>query len=76
MDKTLAAANLVAAARRSRAPLKALPDDLVPQDEAEGYRIQNAVHDLLSSDFGPQVGHKIGCTTAFPAHRGSPSDPL
>jgi 2-oxo-3-hexenedioate decarboxylase/2-keto-4-pentenoate hydratase len=64
MDKTLAAAKLIAAARRSRAPLQALPDDLVPQDETTGYRIQNAVHDLLASDCGPLVGHKIGCTSA------------
>ena len=64
MDKTLAVAKLIAAARRSRAPLQALPDDLAPQDEATGYRIQNAVHDLLASDHGPLVGHKIGCTSA------------
>jgi 2-oxo-3-hexenedioate decarboxylase/2-keto-4-pentenoate hydratase len=65
MSEILAAAMLIAAARRDRAPLRSLPDDLVPRDEAAGYRIQNAVHDLLASDFGPLVGHKIGCTSAI-----------
>jgi 2-keto-4-pentenoate hydratase len=64
MDKTLAAASLVAAARRARAPLEPLPADLAPADEAAGYRIQDAVHHLLAADGGPQVGHKIGCTSA------------
>jgi 2-keto-4-pentenoate hydratase len=64
MSGTLAAAKLIAAARRDRAPLRSLPDDVAPQDEAAGYRIQNAVHDQLSSDFGPLVGYKIGCTSA------------
>jgi 2-oxo-3-hexenedioate decarboxylase/2-keto-4-pentenoate hydratase len=64
MSKTLAAANLIAAARRARAPLQALPEDIAPQSEAEGYRIQNALHDLLSLHCEPKVGHKIGCTSA------------
>jgi 2-keto-4-pentenoate hydratase len=64
MSKTLAAANLIAAARASRSALQSLPDDLVPADEAEGYRIQDAVHDLLSLEHGALVGHKIGCTSA------------
>lgn len=64
MTGTLAAAKLIAAARRSRAPLGPLPDNLVPQNEGEGYRIQNAVHDMLSLDCGPLVGRKIGCTSA------------
>ena len=64
MSRTLAAAKLVAAARRDRSPLQSLPEDVVPLGEAEGYRIQDAVHDLLSADFGPLVGHKIGCTSA------------
>jgi 2-oxo-3-hexenedioate decarboxylase/2-keto-4-pentenoate hydratase len=64
MNGTLAAANRIAAARRSRTPLASLSQEIVPQDEADGYRIQRAVHDLLSSDFGALVGHKIGCTSA------------
>ena len=64
MDKILAAATLVATARRARAPLEPLPDDVAPSDEAAGYRIQDAVHALLASDCGPLIGHKIGCTSA------------
>jgi 2-keto-4-pentenoate hydratase len=64
MSTIAAAADLIAGARRARAPLAALPESIAPQSEAEGYRIQNAVHDLLSSDYGPLVGRKIGCTSA------------
>jgi 2-keto-4-pentenoate hydratase len=64
MSTTLAAATCIAAARRACAPLTSLPEAIVPQSEADGYKIQNAVHDLLSPDFGPLVGHKIGCTSA------------
>jgi len=64
MDKILAAARKIATARRGRNPLPALADDLVPADEAEGYRIQRAVHDLLLPQTGALVGYKIGCTSA------------
>jgi 2-keto-4-pentenoate hydratase len=64
MDNILAAAKIIAAARRSRAPLKSLRPDLAPKDEAEGYRIQRAVHDLLLPYVGAMVGYKIGCTSA------------
>ena len=37
---------------------------LVPGDEAEGYRVQRAVHDLLLPQTGALVGYKIGCTSA------------
>ena len=40
MDKVLAAAQTIATARRGRAPLAALSADIVPADEAEGYRVQ------------------------------------
>ena len=63
MNKTLAAAEIIASARRSRMPLQPFAADIAPQDEAEGYRIQNAVHDLLSADLGALVGYKIGCTS-------------
>ena len=36
----------------------------MPGDEAEGYRIQRAVHDLLLPQTGSLVGYKIGCTSA------------
>ena len=64
MDKTLAAAELVASARRSRMPLRPLAADIAPQTEAEGYRIQDTVHGLLAAFFGAQVGYKIGCPSA------------
>ena len=64
MNRILAAANIIASARRSRTPLEPLAADLAPRTEAEGYRIQDAVHDLLAADFGARVGYKIGCTSA------------
>ena len=64
MDQILAAAQAIATARRSRTPLAALPPDLVPGDEAEGYRIQRALHALLLPQVGAMVGYKIGCTSA------------
>jgi 2-keto-4-pentenoate hydratase len=64
MDKTLEAAKAIASARRDRTPLQPLAPELAPRDEADGYRIQDAVHIMLSSDVGPLVGYKIGCTSA------------
>src|SRR5260370_25153025 len=64
MTDTLAAAKAIVTARRNRAPLRPLPADAAPPDEAEGYRIQRAVHDLLLPYVGALVGYKIGCTTA------------
>src|ERR1700716_2760522 len=64
MDKTLEAAKAVASARRDLAPLRPLAVEVAPRDEAEGYRIQDAVHAVLSQDVGPLVGYKIGCTSA------------
>jgi 2-keto-4-pentenoate hydratase len=64
MDKILAAAQIIVANRRNRSRLNPLPADLVPQSEAEGYRIQRAVHDLLLPQVGAMVGYKIGCTSA------------
>lgn len=64
MNNILAAARSIASARRNRVPLQSLSSDVVPQDEAEGYRIQRAVHDLLLPHFGAMVGYKIGCTSA------------
>src|ERR1700761_6324851 len=64
MDKTLAAAQIIATARRNRTRLGALSADIAPHDEAEGYRIQRAARDLLLPHFGAMVGYKIGCTSA------------
>ena len=63
MDKILAAAKFIATARRSRAPLTALPADCIPADETEGYQVQRALHDLMRPQFGSLVGYKIGCTS-------------
>jgi len=63
MDRILAAAQAIAAARRNRAPLPALPAEIVPRDEAEGYRVQRALHDLMLPVNGALAGYKIGCTS-------------
>jgi 2-keto-4-pentenoate hydratase len=64
MDKIIAAAKVIAKARRNRAPLASLDPDILPEDEAEGYRVQRALHDLLLPQAGGLVGYKIGCTSA------------
>ena len=58
------AATIIAAARKARRPLAALPAALAPADEAGGYRVQGAVHELVTGDAGPRIGWKIGCTSA------------
>ncbi|MGQ0685366.1 2-keto-4-pentenoate hydratase [Bradyrhizobium sp.] len=63
MDKILAAAKFIASRRRSRAQLDALPADIAPRDEAEGYKVQRALHDLMRPQVGSLVGYKIGCTS-------------
>jgi 2-oxo-3-hexenedioate decarboxylase/2-keto-4-pentenoate hydratase len=64
MTNPLAAAEIIAAARRSRTPLAPLPADLAPRTEADGYRIQQALRGLLAADLGAPAGYKIGCTSA------------
>ena len=63
MDNILTAAQSIATARRNRTPLQSLPPEIAPSDEAEGYLIQRAVHDLLLPYEGGLVGYKIGCTS-------------
>ena len=63
MDPILEAAKIIAASRRNRAALKVLPGEVAPSDEADGYRIQRAVHDLMLPSTGALVGYKIGCTS-------------
>jgi 2-keto-4-pentenoate hydratase len=63
MTDTVAAAKAIAAARRSRTPLQPLDGDAAPATEADGYRIADALHDLLAAKFGKRVGYKIGCTS-------------
>ena len=64
MDNVLAAAQIIATARRNRTALASLAVELAPKDEAGGYLIQRAVHDLLLPYAGAIVGYKIGCTSA------------
>jgi 2-oxo-3-hexenedioate decarboxylase/2-keto-4-pentenoate hydratase len=64
MTDIRAAAEIIATARRDHGKLGPLPPDAAPATEAEGYRIQHAVHDLLAPAFGARVGYKIGCTSA------------
>ena len=64
MTDPLVAADIIAAARRHRTPLRPLAAAIAPQTEAEGYRIQEALAGLLAADFGARVGYKIGCTSA------------
>jgi 2-keto-4-pentenoate hydratase len=64
MTDIRAAAETIASARRSHTPLAPLSGDAAPRSEAEGYRIQDALHGLLAADFGARVGYKIGCTSA------------
>jgi 2-keto-4-pentenoate hydratase len=63
MTDIRAAADIIASARRSRAPLKPLPAGIAPQSESEGYLVQDALHGLLAPHFGSRVGYKIGCTS-------------
>lgn len=64
MNKLLAAAKIIASARLNRTPLQAFAADAAPQTEAEGYAVQDELHNLLTADYGPLVGYKIGCTSA------------
>src|ERR1044072_100981 len=54
MDKILAAAKFIATARRSRAPLAALPADCIPANEADAYTVKRALDSgvkLAASDY-------------------------
>jgi 2-keto-4-pentenoate hydratase len=64
MNKFLLVAQTIASARLSRTPLQAFTADAAPQTEADGYAIQDELHNLLAPEFGPLVGYKIGCTSA------------
>ncbi len=63
MEKQLAIAEILAAVRVNRTPLTTPPAGAIPHDEADAYRVQDVLHNLLSPDFGAQVGYKIGCTS-------------
>lgn len=58
------AAAMLSDARLRRVRLRGLPEDCRPQDEAEAYAVQDALHRrLIEAGAGEIVGHKIGCTT-------------
>ena len=58
------AAHVLADARLARDRFGRLPASLCPPDEASAYRIQAALHTLLTTrGEGGYAGHKIGCTT-------------
>ncbi len=63
MDKQLAIAEILAAVRVNRTPLSVPSAETIPHDESDAYRVQDVLHNLLSPDFGAQVGYKIGCTS-------------
>lgn len=63
MEKQLAIAEILRYVRVNRTPLATLPPEAIPHDEADAYRVQDALHSLLSPDFGEQIGYKIGCTS-------------
>jgi 2-keto-4-pentenoate hydratase len=65
MDRILEAAKAVVSARLSVEALCPLPAPVRPQDVAEAYQVQNAVHAMLAeTEWGRVVGYKIGCTTS------------
>lgn len=57
-----AAAAALYDARTSLRPFGGFPPGCAPRDEAEGYAVQDALHERLH-ERGPLVGSKIGCTT-------------
>ena len=63
MDKTAAAADLLLAARRNRAPLDGLPAAVAPGDMTTAYAMQDAhVAGLVAAGGGTPIGYKIGCS--------------
>ena len=58
------AASALSAGRLACERMGLLPSGFRPADEAEAYRVQDALHGLLEDGgFGSPAGHKIGCTT-------------
>ncbi|MBM86696.1 MAG: sulfate adenylyltransferase [Rhodospirillaceae bacterium] len=60
-----AAAEFLARSRIGGPPTPSPPPHLTPENEREGYAIQDALHSVLAGAGGGRLsGHKIGCTTA------------
>ncbi|MHA1549686.1 MAG: 2-keto-4-pentenoate hydratase [Alphaproteobacteria bacterium] len=64
MERLHKAAQIISAARHAGSRLAPLPADIRPRDEAEAYSVQRLVDAELRELHGPQIGFKIGCTTA------------
>jgi 2-oxo-3-hexenedioate decarboxylase/2-keto-4-pentenoate hydratase len=63
-ETVIAAAQRIAEARLARRALPELDPAIRPSDEAQAYRVQDALHDILTrAGLGALAGHKIGCTT-------------
>jgi len=63
-ESVIAAARRIAEAGRARRALPELDPAIRPSNEAQAYRVQDALHDLLTrAGLGALAGHKIGCTT-------------
>ena len=63
IERTGQAAEIIADARRRRAPLPLLDSAVRPKDLSEAHATQRRVHELLAPQCGPLVGYKIGCTS-------------
>ena len=63
-DAAARAADILAQRRLGRQLVGALPEGFRPADAAEGYQVQDRLHERLSAGgLGPVAGYKIGCTT-------------
>jgi 2-keto-4-pentenoate hydratase len=58
-----AAATILSGHRLKPGAFAGLPEALRPADPAAARRLQDAVHERLSTRLGPRAGWKIGCTT-------------
>jgi 2-keto-4-pentenoate hydratase len=59
------AAMLLCRVRLERERLVGLPEDCRPDNEADAYAVQDALHQKLGiAGYGDLAGHKIGCTTS------------
>lgn len=69
------AAVILKEARLERTRIAELPEACRPRDEADGYLVQDELHQLLAAaGLGPVAGHKIGCTTpVMQAYLGIPN---
>ena len=77
-DADARAADTLLEARRNRAPIAGLPDDVRPADEADAYRIQQAYLPKVMALAGgaTMVGSKVGATNAAVHQRMSLTQPF